>query len=116
MAESAVDQSELARRLGIKSQAVNQWVQGHTVPSSRRFEDIARALNIPVGRVLDWKRAPAGELNAQEVADLPHKLTELDVLAIWRAIDDDGKRALMTVGHTIAKASAAKPPGSKRFK
>lgn len=46
-----VDQSELARRLGISSQAVNQWVNGGTLPRPKRWSIIAKALTCDVNEL-----------------------------------------------------------------
>ena len=114
MAEAGVDQSELARRLGLTSQAVNQWINEGTVPDLRKLERIADALGITLPRLVDWQRTSAGQINAENIADLPHKASELDLLAIWRGISDTGQIALMIAARAVAVSAPRHPKRSKR--
>lgn len=59
MAARSVDQSELARRLGITSQAVNQWLAGETAPKGKRVARVAEELGVS----LDWLLAGRGGLS-----------------------------------------------------
>lgn len=58
MAKADVDQSELARRLSVSSQAVNQWVSGATIPRGRRLQTIADALGVRVTQLLESDELP----------------------------------------------------------
>ena len=53
IAAANMDQSALARALEVTSSAVNQWAVGKTIPSSRRIDAIAKALNIPVSNLIE---------------------------------------------------------------
>lgn len=85
MAARSVDQSELARRLGITSQAVNQWLAGETAPKGKRLARVADELGVS----LDWllagrdgfaeapePLAPAG-LTDDLMADLAARLEQM---------------------------------------
>lgn len=53
MDRAGVSQSELARRLGIRSQAVNQWLkEGGTAPRGARLQQVAAALNVGLSELL----------------------------------------------------------------
>jgi transcriptional regulator with XRE-family HTH domain len=53
MERANITQSELARRLGIKPQAVNQWLQpGGTAPRGGRLHEVATALGVPLSELL----------------------------------------------------------------
>lgn len=117
MAEARVDQSELGRRLGITSQAVNQWLKPDgTVPTLRRLEDIADALGASLPRLVDWDRTSARKVDPQNIADLPHKASELDLLAIWRALSDEGQFALMITARALAISAPRNPKPSRAKK
>lgn len=47
-----IDQSELARRLGVTPSAVNQWVAGTAIPKSARLGQIADMLGVSTERLL----------------------------------------------------------------
>lgn len=56
-----MSQSELARRLGLKHQAVNQWAGDRGRPSLKRLEEIADVLGVSVAELLgDADAAPEG--------------------------------------------------------
>lgn len=46
-----MSQSDLARALDVSPAAVNQWVQGKTVPSGRRGREILKALNVTLAEL-----------------------------------------------------------------
>ena len=52
MDERGLDQSGLARLLGLTSQAVSQWCNGTTQPKGRRLTEVAAALGVTVGFLL----------------------------------------------------------------
>ena len=53
MAESGMDQSELARRLKISPSAVNQWLAGTTQPTRKRLALAAEILGKPIRHFLE---------------------------------------------------------------
>lgn len=84
---ASITQSELARRLKIKSQAVNQWCMARTAPKDvARMKDIADAIGVPVTEVLQFdggiSRAMAEGLGALPIARPASTLvSEVDVVA-----------------------------------
>ena len=44
--------SQLARRIGVSSAAVNSWVRGKTYPTIDKFPEIAKALGVSVNRIV----------------------------------------------------------------
>ena len=52
MERLGLSQSELARRLDIESQSVNQWIKGKTVPRGTRLQQVADALELTVPELL----------------------------------------------------------------
>lgn len=57
MALRDVTQVELARRCGVTTAAVTQWVKGTTMPSLARIEQIAIALNVKVDTLITQNEA-----------------------------------------------------------
>lgn len=55
---AAIDQSELARRLGVTSSAVNQWIAGTAAPKSRRIGQIADLLGVSAESLLTQVNSP----------------------------------------------------------
>ncbi len=50
--KQGLNQSELARKLGVTPQAVQAWESGRSVPRPKKLVEIARALHIPSHRLL----------------------------------------------------------------
>lgn len=50
---AGLSQVELAHRLGIKQQQVSKWESGTATPGTRRLPDLARALDIDKGELLE---------------------------------------------------------------
>lgn len=48
-----VTQRELAMKLGATQQLISRWVSGKGVPKTTDLPRIAKALNVPVERVLE---------------------------------------------------------------
>ena len=44
--------AQLARRIGVSTEAVSQWVRGAAYPNLDRVPEIAKALGVSVERVL----------------------------------------------------------------
>lgn len=102
MNRAGVNQSELGRRLGIKSQAVNQWLQpGGTAPRGTRLREVAAALDVSLsallaepppnseeavalgyGQRLAIARAKRGESAAQFAAAIG---VPVEMLLLWEA-------------------------------
>lgn len=105
-----VSQSELARRLGVTSQAVNQWAKSKTNFTAERQGKIADALGISVidlvsqiagagagedlFAVIDRKeKAPSGE-NLQQIDDIRFRGEEFAAVAVYDAHASAGPGAL----------------------
>jgi transcriptional regulator with XRE-family HTH domain len=119
MKAADVNQSELARRLGIKSQAVNQWLQPNgTIPKARRLTQIAAALGVPLPVLMDWAKDAAGIANAQQDGEFVHDPQELLLLDIWREIDDRMRVTVMEIATALLKAaqSPASPPDKRNHR
>ncbi len=50
--KAGLSQTELSRAVGISRNAVSQWEAGVTQPSTRHLNAVARALNVPVNRIM----------------------------------------------------------------
>ncbi len=103
MKEAGVDQSELARRLGIKSQAVNQWLKrGGTTPRGRRLFDVADALGIELSKLLGESPDRTSSLE-QERADW---------VAAFDATDPRDRAMLVDVARRLRRSGSPrrKPP------
>jgi len=59
-ATAGLNQSELARQLGVSPQAVQKWEAGETVPRGRRIECLAGALGIPVAYLISGSDMDSG--------------------------------------------------------
>lgn len=60
-----LNQSELARRLGVRPQSVQAWEADKNTPRPRRLADIAAALGVDVGSLVDMKSlGPVGIASA----------------------------------------------------
>lgn len=53
MLESGLNQTKLAKKLGIKSAAVSKWIVGQGNPKFSTLEDIAKATNKPLNYFFD---------------------------------------------------------------
>lgn len=88
MTENGVSQSELARRLGVESQAVNQWIKGKTTPRGDRLNGVAAALGVSVLELLGVQQSfdpnTPGEFDRASVV-----VAEIDVRAQAGAGADD---------------------------
>lgn len=50
--QSGLSQTELAKVVGVSRNAVSQWEADVTQPSTRRLSAVARALNVPIDRIM----------------------------------------------------------------
>lgn len=55
-----LNQSELARQMGVSPQAVQKWEAGETVPRGQRIERLASALGVTVSYLMSGTGADAG--------------------------------------------------------
>ncbi|MBX7274589.1 helix-turn-helix domain-containing protein [Pseudomonas sp. ERGC3:01] len=58
--KQGLNQSELARMLGVTPQAVQAWESGRSLPRPKKLVEIARALKIPSHRLLTASGLLAG--------------------------------------------------------
>lgn len=82
-----MNQSDLARRIGSGSGAVNQWVRGARVPSVESCWRIADAFDLPVVMVLRRAGHPVEEGDGDDDEDR--------LLAMWRKLTPDGREDVM---------------------
>lgn len=53
--ESGLSQSEIARRLNIKQQAVSQYITGQTMPALDTFANLCKILDFSADEILGLK-------------------------------------------------------------
>jgi transcriptional regulator with XRE-family HTH domain len=96
MERANVSQSELARRLGIRSQAVNQWFKPQgTAPRGRRLAEVAAAVGVELSDLL-------GDANAaKQGAATPEEQAKRDLLAAFDAMDQRGRETLLRIAQTL---------------
>ena len=71
---AGLSQSELARRIGLKPQSVQQWEQSGTTPRSHRIDKIASALGVS----REWLLV--GGSAADSIREVTQKITEVPIL------------------------------------
>jgi transcriptional regulator with XRE-family HTH domain len=107
MERQGISQSELARLLGIKSQAVNQWLKpAGTTPRGTRLHDIAEALGVELQELLGMSPAPANK--------------RARLLVAFDTMDEERRAALLTVAELFARlphledqqAASTRPKGT----
>ena len=84
MSQKDVDQSELARRLGVSPQAVNQWASGVTAPRGKRFAKVAEALEVDPADL--WTPGVATVGLTSPTASLQAQRLEAARLAGWESL------------------------------
>jgi transcriptional regulator with XRE-family HTH domain len=108
MERKGVSQSELARLLGIKSQAVNQWLKpAGTTPRGTRLHDIAKALDVELQELLAISSASANK--------------RARLLVAFDIMDEERREALLTTAELLARlphmeeqrAAATRPKGTR---
>jgi SOS-response transcriptional repressor LexA len=67
--EAGLNQSELARKLGVTPQAVQSWEKG-TLPKGRRINDLALALNTTAEYLLFGKTKTGSNANGHTICSL----------------------------------------------
>ena len=113
MDRAGVSQSELGRRLGIRSQAVNQWLKpGGTAPRGARLHQVAAALGVGLSELLaEAPKPPKGPPTS------PGEQTRL--LAAYEAMGDAQRKVLLQVAEMmvpVPEAPDEKPPPDQRPK
>lgn len=99
MQRAGVSQSELARRLGIRSQAVNQWLApGGTAPRGARLHKVAAALGVALSDLLI------------ESIDASADQARTDLLAAYDAMNEEQRNALLIVAKVMVPVE--KPDGA----
>ena len=94
MERKGISQSELARLLGIKSQAVNQWLKpAGTMPRGTRLHDIAKALGVELQELLGISVAPVNN--------------RAKLLAAFDTMDEECREALLNTAELLARLSHA---------
>jgi len=83
MRAKGVSQVELGNRLGISSQAVNQWFNTPGGPKSSRFPEIAKALGVALSELLEPEGGAARETPEEPFVAAPSAASPK---AVWRAI------------------------------
>ena len=94
---TGITMDELANQVGVTQAQISFYERNINVPSIEKLEAIARALNVPVSKLLD------------EDATLyqPHtnlKKEEQDLLHYYRLVDGAAKTMIMNVARTAYEA------------
>lgn len=76
---AGLSQSELARRIGVKPQSVQQWEQSGTTPGAHRIKDLALALGV----TREWLLV--GGMSAESVRDVAHSMREVPLVSYVQA-------------------------------
>lgn len=110
MDRAGVSQSELGRRLGIRSQAVNQWLKpGGTAPRGARLHQVAAALGVALSELLAERVKPPRRPNTP-----PGDQERIELLTAYDAMSDEQRRALLTVAKGMVPQEAPLDPRPKR--
>lgn len=56
--QRGLNQSELARQLGLTPQSVQKWEAGETVPRSQKMQELSRILGVPVAYLMEGEGEP----------------------------------------------------------
>lgn len=89
-----LNQSELARQMGVSPQAVQKWEAGETVPRGQRIERLASVLSVPVSYLMSGDEGGGLRL----VSDNP-ALTFVGKTVVVPRLDVSG-----SMGHGLAQA------------
>lgn len=84
-----LNQSELARRLGVTPQAVQKWESGMAIPRGGRLEDIATALSTSVAYLLGAESGMAGRMPAPADRTNAHIIGMVDAWDDATQLDED---------------------------
>jgi len=94
---AGVTMDELANKVGVTQSQISFYERNINVPSIEKIEAIARALNIPISRLID-----EDVIAYQPYANL--KKEEQDLLHYYRLVDGAAKTMIMNVARTAFEA------------
>ena len=94
-----MSQSELARMLGIKPQAVQHWENGTSSPKTERITDVAKTLDVQVSWLLnqEYVQEPSPFVYGQIEPD------EKQILEMFRLMEDGDKVKFYEIAKVMAK-------------
>lgn len=111
LAERGLNQSQLARRIGVATGTVNRWVNEGRRPASTAFETLARELGVSVDEVM----LAAGVLEEESarigprarLADLISWLPDQEIEAVLAFAEFRAERARSAMRNRSAETRAA---------
>ncbi len=100
--EQGISQSELARKFGVKPQAVQHWESGAANPKTERISDVALILNVQVSWLLadQLQSEIQSEMFVQESVAKTYNCFLPDeklVLDMYRNLDEQDKAIFLEV-------------------
>jgi transcriptional regulator with XRE-family HTH domain len=96
MRKAKVSQSELARRLGIRSQAVNQWLQPEgTAPRGARLREVAAAVGVELSELLAEPLTPPVALSRDQA--------RAELLATYDTLDERDRNVLLRIAQSMRR-------------
>lgn len=102
MKRANVSQSELARRLGIHSQAVNQWLKpGGTAPRGARLVEIAEAIGVELSALLAEPRKGRRGPDDQRLGA---------IVAAYATMDETNRETLARVALSMTRDASPGAP------
>ena len=114
MAERGLTQSDIARALSVRPQAVQQWVSGKTRPTGKNLEALAEYLQLPPAVIV---HGPAADRLTASTVDLDNGLVSIPRFTArgscgTNMIGNSGERTIidmirLTVAWLRAKAPSA---------
>ena len=110
--KQSMSQSELARKLGVKPQAVQHWESGAANPKTDRLRNIALILEVPVSWLLadQLQNNTQSEIPVQKNADKTYKYCLPDerlVLDMYHNLDEQDKAIFLEIIELIVKKRKA---------
>ena len=90
---TGITMDELANQVGVTQAQISFYEHNKNVPSIKKLEAIARALNIPISKLLDEDVTPY-----QSCTNI--KKEEQDLLHYYRLVDVAAKTMIMNVART----------------
>ncbi len=67
---AGLNQSEMARRLGLSPQSVQKWESGETIPRGRRMQQVAEVTGVTIAYLMDGGEAEELEVPRMQDASL----------------------------------------------
>lgn len=120
MGRAGVDQSELARRVGVTSSAVNQWVNSGGQPKFSRIQDIAKALGVSPNYLIKGddaevappeypERAPGGD-SVGFPDERPKSVEHTLLLMAWDRLNEVQRRMTIAYMQSLLRFSGSDDP------